>query len=287
MCIRDSIYTDGYQIGGLQAIYSFGGELRPGPVHMGTNDTAGQQEITLAEDEFIVFIEGGFSGVMNYIRLTTSKGNALEVGTRSLIGTNFVLNVPPQHHVINFFGTTNGHLLSLGIESIPIAHYHTATTKKSTGVVSSRGSSHSNTRLFDDAEYLKGASHGKVSSVRLISDAFQIGGVGTTYLVDGAEVAGGEYVGSMSGHMRFTDLQLDEDEFLTQISGIYDNILHLLRFRTSKGRVLEGGNLTALGKEFTLDIPPNHHAIRIFGGINGHLHSIGCEAVPISQYRRA
>jgi hypothetical protein len=142
------------------------------------------------------------------------------------------------------------------------------------------GKSHKDTQAWTDLPLFGVETDHKVASISIYTDGQGVGGLKFSYQrPDGSKIDGPLHLGTMSVNFPCNTLNLEKDEFVTGVQGRTDELLKYVNFKTNKGRSIDGGGKT--GDQFEVDIPSGSHAASFFGGINGHVHYIGCQVLRI------
>ena len=256
------------QIYGLEVRYRMGQGLIHTRYHIGRAPGPRYRvRMNLAQDEYIVQVRGSYGLAVEWLRMSTNKGQVVDVGGRN--GSEFELSIPSQYGVMGFKGGVGGYLQSFGVilksTSVPV-------TPMTVHPV--YGKTHIDTRTWDDLSLISECSYSHISELRLISNGTYVLGLAVKYLVNGLEVrSSGLHLGSdISGRRIEQVLIFDANEVITHIEGRFGAVIDYLRVVTDKGREASVGG--SGGSAFTVEIPANKRIIAFGGGVNGHLHNI-------------
>jgi len=144
------------------------------------------------------------------------------------------------------------------------------------------GSKNPDTKDWSDFSLLGLDKTHKVSAIFIWTDGKTVGGMQFHYTQEnGTRIEGEKHVGTSATGFSVNTLNLEKDEFITQIEGRSSTILDHIAFRTNKGNTIMGGGKAQGEKSFLFEIPQGYHAAGFFGGSNGHMHYIGAQIIKI------
>jgi len=252
------------QIYGVEVTYSTGQGLIQTENHIGkASGPRHRSGMSLGPDEYIVHVSGSYGLAIEWLRIATNKGQAVEVGGHN--GQKFEISIPQNYVVVGFKGGVGGLLHHISLVMKPLAGCQPLVSPQF-------GQSHADTRPWDDLLLFPGASYVQLQEIRLISDDKHVLGLEIRYLIDGRETrSSGLHIGTQSSGKRLEQtLTFQSNELIAQIEGRAGALIDFLRIRTDRGQEIAGGGTG--GSAFRVDIPQNRQILAFGGGVNGHLH---------------
>lgn len=87
--------------------------------------------------------------------------------------------------------------------------------------------------------------------------------------------------GTKTHKLKYDEIFFNRNEYITRIVGHAGAIIDHVYFITNKGRELKFGTSDG-GEKYEIEAPAGYCIGPIKGGFGGHLHNIGCYAVPIT-----
>lgn len=153
------------------------------------------------------------------------------------------------------------------------------------------GSRYPDTVYVDDRKLQnEHSSKQKIKSIRILHNDSLIHGLEVVYTngYNTIETTSGAHVGKDVYGYKSNEIliELDDDEFVIQISGRSGGFIDHLAFLTSKGKRIEGGGARG-GEPFRFQATQGHHFALINVGLGGHIHFIDCFQMPMSEYTNA
>lgn len=144
------------------------------------------------------------------------------------------------------------------------------------------GGKNADTKEWSDLPLLGQDKTHKVSAIFVWTDGKVVGGLQFHYtLANGTKIEGEKHVGSSATGFSINTLNLNPDEYITQIEGRSSKVLDYVSFKTNKGNTIVGGGKAQGDCAFSIEIPPGYHAAGFFGGSNGHIHYISAQILKI------
>eukprot|EP01016_Furgasonia_blochmanni_P048893 TRINITY_DN735_c0_g1_i5.p1 TRINITY_DN735_c0_g1~~TRINITY_DN735_c0_g1_i5.p1 ORF type:complete len:355 (-),score=40.93 TRINITY_DN735_c0_g1_i5:395-1459(-) len=146
------------------------------------------------------------------------------------------------------------------------------------------GGNHADTRgkIDDTQTILKDYKTWRISRIEVLASNTYIGALHIHYKVLGLEdeISSGSHIGSAvlrESPYTWSELMLDDDEYLTEISGRSAHLIDAISLTTSKGQTLNVGGKG--GTSFRWFAPQGYHFNLISFSTNGHVHNL--EASPV------
>lgn len=127
----------------------------------------------------------------------------------------------------------------------------------------------------------------KIKSIRILHNDSLVHGLEFVYTngYNTIETSSGPHIGKDVYGYKSNEImvQLEDDEFVVQISGRSGGYIDYIAFVTSKGKRIEGGGAKG-GEPFTHQAIHGNHFALVNVGVGGHIHFIDCFQVPISEF---
>lgn len=145
-----------------------------------------------------------------------------------------------------------------------------------------RGKKHGDTKEVSDVELLKQYGQHKVQEIHVYHDNNSVYGLQIDYLNQrtGETIKGNLHVGgNWQNNGKVDVVQLEDNEFLTEIYGRHGDIFDQIGFKTTNGNSSQfGGNG---GNPFSVKAPHGRHFATMKGGLGGHIHNVEFVTEPI------
>jgi len=241
----------------VQAVYLMpDGQIVEGSRHGGRG---GRQSVfRLDSDEQVTGISGRHGDYIDSIRIHTSKRTSSLFGGRGG-NRDFRIEVPSGNQAIGFTGRSGDYVDAIGLAYAPIWIRPSGETESA----GRRGG-----KPFSDIGIPQGA---KVSAVYIWSGDL-IDRIQFVYSLPNGSIFEGEGHGGRGG--RRVVFKLNDDEYITGISGRHGDYIDSIRIHTNRrtsslfgGR---GGN-----REFKVDVPSGNQAVGLTGRSGKYLDAVG------------
>jgi len=264
------------QVVGLSATYLVLGsnEVVHGGKHVGHKvDGSKTDTLRLENDEYITEVSGRGGDIIDSLKITTNTGRTVEVGGKG--GNAFKLTAPYGQHFATLRGGLGGdlHFLDLQTQALPELGRYSFTAHPDQHL---RGKRHGDTKEVSDVDLLKqhGGQH-KIKQINVYYDDKFVYGLQVDYLnlKTGETVKGGLHVGShWEGQGQVGQVQVEDDEYVTEIYGRHGDVLDFIGFRTTNENSSEFGGPG--GAPFSVKAPNGRHFATLKGGLGGHVHNV-------------
>ena len=274
-------YDEEIGVHGFQTTYDVAGKKVKGGKYRGSSYHgygSKKSKIHLFVGEYITEVYGRVSDWIRQICFKTSAGRLYEFGNANS-GDHFDIPIPPKHAVGALTGGINGHLHNLTVwygkinrpgHGLSMVNYYTVENRFPKDIIC--GQTRPDTENFSDKVDYNSENY-RLDSVKILADPLIIG-IQCTYEVNGECIQGEKFFGSQKKldeiEYEVKTLNLDIDEFITNVSGSKGDLIDNIKLVTNKGKVLEIGGDG--GSPFDLEIPEGDCVGFINGGKNGHIH---------------